>query len=54
MEKSSDIVKDARVLTADYLPNRMIHREGERQEIARCLRPLVEAGNPEDVLSVVL
>jgi cell division control protein 6 len=44
------IIEDARVLTADYLPNRMVHREGERQEIARNLRPLVEGGNPENML----
>ncbi len=44
------IVKNARVLTADYLPNRMVHRDGERQEIARCLRPILEEGQPVDML----
>jgi orc1/cdc6 family replication initiation protein len=44
------IITDAKVLTADYLPNKMVHREGERQEIARCLKPLVEGGKPENML----
>lgn len=44
------IIKDARVLSADYLPNKMIHREGERQEIARNLQPLLEDRNPRDML----
>jgi orc1/cdc6 family replication initiation protein len=46
----STVIEDARVLTADYLPNKMVHREGERQEIARCLRPLVDGGSPENML----
>jgi len=44
------IITDNRVLTADYLPNKMVHREGERQEIARNLRPLLEDGRPNDML----
>lgn len=50
MDERKGIIQDARVLTADYLPNRMVHREGERQEIARNLRPLVKGGNPENML----
>ncbi|MFB6100713.1 MAG: Cdc6/Cdc18 family protein [Candidatus Nanohalobium sp.] len=50
MGEQGSIITDARVLTADYLPNKMVHREGERQEIARNLKPLVEGGNPENML----
>ncbi len=50
MAKGEGIIQDARVLTADYLPNKLVHREGERQEIARNLRPLVDGGNPENML----
>lgn len=50
MGEQGSIITDARVLTADHLPNKMVHREGERQEIARCLKPLVEGGNPENML----
>lgn len=46
----NQIISDARVLTADYLPNKLVHREGERQEIARNLRPLMEDSIPTDML----
>lgn len=46
----NQIVADARVLTADYLPNKMVHRDSERQEIARNLRPLLNGGEPLNML----
>jgi len=49
-DSRNQIISDARVLTADYLPNKLVHREGERQEIARNLRPLMEDGVPTDML----
>lgn len=44
------VIENARVLTADYLPNKMVHREGERQEIARNLRPILDGDQPLDML----
>ncbi len=50
MKSENEIIEDARVLTADYLPNKMVHREGERQEIARNLRPVLQDEPPVDML----
>ncbi|WP_414838338.1 Cdc6/Cdc18 family protein [Candidatus Nanosalina sp. VS9-1] len=44
------VIGDKRVLTADFLPNRMVHRGHERQEIADALRPLTEDQKPRNVL----
>ena len=44
------IIEDARVLTADYLPNKLVHRDSERQEIARNLRPILDDEQPNDML----
>ena len=44
------IIEDARVLTADYLPNRMVHRDGERQQIARNLQPVLNSQPPLNML----
>jgi orc1/cdc6 family replication initiation protein len=44
------IIEDARVLTADYLPNKLVHRDSERQEIARNLCPILNDGQPNDML----
>lgn len=46
----NQIIDDARVLTADYLPNKMVHRDSERQEIARNLRPILEDSQPNNML----
>lgn len=50
MASGNRIIGDARVLTADYLPNKLVHREGERQEIARNLRPILDGEWPNDML----
>lgn len=44
------IIEDARVLTADYLPNKMVHRDNEREAIASNLRPILEDQPPIDML----
>lgn len=46
----NQIIKDSRVLEADYLPNKLVHREGERQEIARNLEPILNQESPVDML----
>ncbi len=48
--EKSRLIKDARVLTADYLPNKLVHRDSERQEIARNLRPILDDEQPNDML----
>ncbi len=45
-----NIIEDERVLTADFLPNRMVHRDSERQEIANALNPILEGGQPRTTL----
>ena len=44
------VIDDARVLTADYLPNRMVHRDNERKVIASNLRPILDDQPPIDML----
>jgi cell division control protein 6 len=44
------VIDDRRVLTADFLPNRMVHRDSERKEIASALEPVLEGEQPRDVL----
>ncbi len=44
------VIDDARVLTADYLPNRMVHRDNEREVIASNLRPILDDQPPIDML----
>ena len=46
----NSIVEDARVLTADYLPNKMVHRDNEREAIASNLRPILEDQPPIDMI----
>ncbi len=44
------VIQDARVLTADYLPNKMLHRGNERQVIADNLSPILDGFPPIDML----
>lgn len=44
------VIGDKRVLTADFLPNRMVHRGQERQEIADALKPIIDGERPRNVL----
>ncbi|MFB6192719.1 MAG: Cdc6/Cdc18 family protein [Candidatus Nanohaloarchaea archaeon] len=46
----NSIIEDARVLSADYLPNKMVHRDSERQAIAENLKPILEGEQPIDML----
>lgn len=46
----NSIIEDARVLSADYLPNKMVHRDSERQVIASNLEPILEGEQPIDML----
>jgi len=46
----NNLIKDARVLTADYLPNKMVHRDNEREAIASNLRPILEEQPPIDMI----
>jgi orc1/cdc6 family replication initiation protein len=46
----NSVIEDARVLTADYLPNRMVHRDNEREVIASNLRPIMDDQPPIDML----
>ncbi|MFB6199955.1 MAG: Cdc6/Cdc18 family protein [Candidatus Nanohaloarchaea archaeon] len=50
MRRPNTVIEDARVLTADYLPNRMVHRNSQMQEIKRSLEPILESGSPRNML----
>ena len=50
MPRFQNIVEDERVLSAGFLPNRMVHRDSERQEIANALNPILEGGQPRNTL----
>lgn len=50
MNRFHSVIEDERVLTASFLPNRMVHRDSERQEIANALNPILEDGQPRNVL----
>jgi orc1/cdc6 family replication initiation protein len=50
VRSSNRIIEDARVLTADYLPNRMVHRDGEREAVARNLEPVLEGEPPINMM----
>jgi orc1/cdc6 family replication initiation protein len=49
-DSGNQIIGDARVLTADYLPNKLVHRDNERQEIARNLKPILDEEQPNNML----
>ncbi|MFQ3275500.1 MAG: orc1/cdc6 family replication initiation protein [Candidatus Nanohaloarchaea archaeon] len=50
MRRPNTIIEDARVLKADYLPNRMVHRDPQIREIKRNLEPMLEGKNPRNML----
>ena len=50
MRRPNTVIEDARVLTADFLPNRMVHRNSQVSEIKRNLRPLLDNGGPRNML----
>lgn len=50
MTRFNSIIEDERVLTAGFLPNRMLHRDSERHEIANALNPILEDGQPRNIL----
>lgn len=51
MESSSKIIENYKVLTTEYLPNKLLHRTGQRKEIARCIEPLLtDQGHTRNML----
>ncbi len=44
------LIERPRVLTEDYVPDSFVHREGEHQEIADNLRPMMDGEPPQDML----
>lgn len=50
MRRPNTIIEDARVLTADFLPNRMVHRNPQIQEIKKNLEPILEGNSPRNML----
>lgn len=50
MRRPNTVIEDARVLKADYLPNRMVHRDPQVKEIKRNLEPMLEKGRTRNML----
>lgn len=50
MRTPNNVIEDARVLTADFLPNRMVHRDAQVKQIKRNLEPMLEGEPPRDML----
>ncbi|MDY6766499.1 MAG: Cdc6/Cdc18 family protein, partial [Candidatus Nanohaloarchaea archaeon] len=44
------VIADARVLTEDFVPREMVHRDAELDQLANALEPLVDGEEPENVL----
>jgi cell division control protein 6 len=40
------LFREERVFDLDYVPERYLHRDGQKQEIAFCLRPALRGGRP--------
>lgn len=43
------IIKDEAALTESFIPERLIHREGERDYLAACLKPVIVNQSPRNV-----
>lgn len=50
MKRPNTVIEDARVLTADFLPNKMVHRDSQLEEIKRNLDPILEDRPPRNML----
>jgi len=50
MRRPNTVIEDARVLKADYLPNRMVHRDPQIREIKRNLEPMLEGKTARNML----
>lgn len=51
MRRPNSIIEDARVLTADFLPKKMVHRDSQLEEIRRNLEPILqEDRSPRNML----
>lgn len=50
MPSENHVISNFEVLSADYLPNRMIHRDNERKEIANNLKPVLNDKEPRNIL----
>jgi len=50
VRRPNTVIEDARVLTADFLPKRMVHRNSQVTEIKRNLEPVLENSSPRNML----
>jgi len=50
VRRPNTVIEDARVLTADFLPKRMVHRNAQVTEIKRNLEPILDDGTPRNML----
>lgn len=49
MYPERSIIRDARVLTEQFIPSRVMHREGQLYAIRDCLKPLLEGPSPRHI-----
>jgi len=50
LDSEKYVIENRKVLTADYLPNKMVHRGSERKQIATNLKPILNDENPVNML----
>ncbi len=49
MYEENMIIKDARVLKGQFIPSRVVHREGQLDTIRNCLKPIVKELDPRNM-----
>ncbi len=51
-ERRSAIIRDPKVLTFDYVPDKLVHREEQMRSLGMLFRPVVESGGPQSALLI--
>ena len=49
MYEENRIIKDARVLKEEFIPSRVLHREGQLDAIRNCLKPTLKEMEPRNI-----
>ncbi len=51
-ERRSAIIRDPKVLTFDYVPDKLVHREEQMRSLGMLFRPVVESGGPQSAFLI--
>ncbi len=49
MYEENHIIKDARVLREEFIPGRVLHREGQLDAIRNCMKPILKGLEPRNI-----